>query len=150
MASTPVVLKSIKLNAPVALPVVTRPAGDIEIPIGWQPVRGQKIPVGMPEHLWKAELERRETQAAITYARSVGRKIAWNIEYWRRRGHHGESVESLFEFVAFNQPDLFPRRYLVAPKYYKNTLRYVKALLAQAAQKRIQESKLRLEVKRGR
>ncbi len=149
MSSQPVVLKSIKLSAPPALSIAGRPAGDFEIKIGWQPTRGQRIPVGMPWDMWAAELERREEQAAKTYARSVGRKIAWHIEYWRRRDRANESVASLFEYVVFNQPNLFAKRYLVAPRYYKATLKYVDALLVQAAQKRRDENKLRQEIRRG-
>ncbi len=147
VAVAPITLKSIKLSRPVALPVAQ--VGDFEIKIGWQSVKGQHIPVGMPEDMWRAELERREEQQAKTYARFVGRKIAWHIEYWRRRGRDQESVASLFEYITFNQPNLFAKRYLVAPRYYKATLKYVEALLVQAAQKRRVEDRLRMEVRRA-
>lgn len=150
MSSQPITLKSVKLGAPVKLSIQSHPLGEFEIPIGYQPIKGQRIPVEMPEEQWKALLVAREEQQAKTYARHVGRRIAWHIEYWRRRGRANESVASLLEYVVFNQPNLFPKRYLVAPRYYKATLKYVEALLVQMAQKRRDEDKLRMEVRRGR
>ena len=156
MSSQSIILQSVsvannatvKLGAPARLTVQSHPLGEFEIPIGYQPVPGQRIPLKIPEAQWKALLAEREEREAKTYARFVGRRIAWHIEYWRRRRRANESVASLLEYVVFNQPNLFPKRYLVAPRYYKATLKYVEALLVQMAQKRRDEDRLRMEIRR--